>query len=195
MSKAELRERAIHARRALKSDDLSRLSLQVEVNLFELPEFQSARTIASYVAKKDEIQTRSIIERALGAGKRIVVPRTDLSRRRLIFYQIRGLTELSLGSFGVMEPGSGSSPVPLKDCQVVLVPLLGWDDRGHRLGYGKGLFDSELAHRGSCLAIGLALESQHLTHLPESKTDVPLDMVVTENRIVRFGTGSEADSR
>ena len=74
----------------------------------------------------------------------------------------------------------------LSETDLVLVPLVAWDDRGHRIGYGRGYFDRALAMRGPSLAIGLALESQHVPTIPEVPSDVSMDMVVTEKRVLRF---------
>jgi 5-formyltetrahydrofolate cyclo-ligase len=190
ITKGELRQRALQARRALKGDELAKLSRRVAQNLSAVPEFQGAMTIASYVAKEDEVQTAQIIERALHMGKRVIVPRIEPTPRRLRFYEIRALAELSPGNFGVLEPaaesGPGSTPVPLSESDVILVPLVAWDDRGNRIGYGKGYFDAELGSRRSSTAIGLALEAQRVERVPATERDVPLDVIVTEGRVLRF---------
>jgi len=60
-----------------------------------------------------------------------------------------------------------------------------WDEKGRRLGYGAGYFDRALAGASRTTKVGLALESQRLARIPESKHDVPLDVIVTERRVVR----------
>jgi 5-formyltetrahydrofolate cyclo-ligase len=187
-TKGELRERALKARRALDSTELAGLSRMVSENLYALPEFQRAVVMASYVAKEDEVQTAPIIERAIKEGKRVIVPKTESVPKRLRFFEIRSLTELSAGNFGVLEPNAaeGSIQVPLAETDVTLVPLVAWDDGGNRIGYGKGLFDQELRSRGSSIAIGLALEAQRVERVPITERDVPLDIIVTERRILRF---------
>ena len=66
----------------------------------------------------------------------------------------------------------------------MIVPLVACDEKGHRLGYGAGYFDRALAGKGF-VKVGLALESQRLAHIPESRHDVPLDVIVTERRVIR----------
>jgi 5-formyltetrahydrofolate cyclo-ligase len=190
ITKGELRERALQARRGLSREELATLSQRVAQNLSSVPEFKEAWTIASYVAKEDEIQTAQIIERALLKGARVVVPRTESAPKRLRFYEIATLEELSPGNFGVLEPtaktGRGSIPVALSESDVVLVPMVAWDERGNRIGYGKGYFDSELVSRRSSTAIGLALEVQRVEGVPSTERDVPMDVLVTETRVLRF---------
>ena len=190
ITKSELRQTALRARRALKAEELARLSRRVARNLSSLPEFEEARTIAAYVAKEDEVQTAQIIQRAVRDGKRVIVPRTESSPKRLRFFEIQALDELSPGSFGVLEPTPktvrGSVPVPIGESDVILVPLVAWDDLGNRIGYGKGYFDAELGYRRSSTAIGLALEAQRVDRVPATESDVPLDVLVTESRVLRF---------
>lgn len=187
MSKNEFRQRALRSRRSLPRQEIGSLSELVKGRLLGLPEFASARTIASYVAKSDEVQTAGIIEAALAGGKTVLVPRSDPVSSELIFSEIDSLSELSPGHFGVLEPPATARPVPLDQSDIVLVPVVAWDDSGRRLGYGKGYFDRALRMNLGPLKIGLALESQRFGEVPHSSTDVPLNAMVTEERILRFG--------
>jgi 5-formyltetrahydrofolate cyclo-ligase len=190
MSKNEIRKDALKSRRLLSAEQVELLSARVQANLQALPEYSEARVLASYVAKRDEVQTRGIIESSLSAGKRILVPRSDPARVSLSFHEIHSLDELAPGNFGVPEPPAGSEVVPLREAQLVLVPVVAWDSDGQRMGYGRGYFDMELKSRGGAVSAGLAFESQHRDTLPVTTSDVPLDMVVTDRRVHRFGRDS-----
>ncbi|MDV3277584.1 MAG: 5-formyltetrahydrofolate cyclo-ligase [Nitrososphaerales archaeon] len=185
MSKTDLRQAALKSRRSLTSQSIETLSAEVERVLLQLPEFMEARTVATYVAKSDEVQTAGIIDAALARKKRVLVPRAGPASLELSFFEIHSLSELSPGSFGVLEPGKGAQGFPLSDSEIVLVPIVAWDEKGHRLGYGKGYFDKALRSRGTALAAGLALESQRFPAVPQGPSDSPLDVIVTERRIVR----------
>lgn len=187
MSKSELRLKALRSRRALPPEKLEDLSRAVRNRLENLPCYLEAKVVASYVAKSDEVRTQGIIESALASGKRVMVPRTDPATQRLSFAQIQSLSELSLGAFGVLEPAPGAKPAALSEADVVLVPVVAWDDRGHRLGYGRGYFDRELKSKGKAVSVGLALESQRFDSVPQSAEDVPLEAIVTEGRTLTFG--------
>jgi 5-formyltetrahydrofolate cyclo-ligase len=190
MSKHEVREQALRARRGLTPDEVRLLSARVQENLLSLPEFGAARVIASYVAKKDEVQTAGILRRALAAGKKVMVPRSDLSSVSLRFHEIHSLDELHPGTFGIPEPPAGSPAVPLAESDIILVPLVAWDLRGHRVGYGKGYFDKGLRSRGNALCVGLAFEMQVQDSVPSTPTDVPMDAIVTDRRVLRFRRSS-----
>ena len=184
--KQVLRISALKKRRSIDPDTLQELSLRVEENLASLEEYKSARVIVSYCAKEDEVQTRHIIERALSEGKRVAVVLTNVSTRTLSFSEIRSFDDLAPGAFGILEPRRERlRPVPISAAGAILVPLVAWDRMGHRLGYGAGYFDRALSKAKGVVKIGLALESQALPSIPESRHDVPLDIIVTEQRVVR----------
>jgi len=186
MSKSQIRTEGLLSRRAIPHLRLVRESQLVEENLVSQREYQEARVVASYLSTEDEVQTVGIIRRMLAEGKKVTAPLVDAPTGTLAFLEIHGLGELSPGHFGILEPRRGTPPVPLSESDLVLVPLVAWDVRGYRIGYGKGYFDRALAARGRSLSVGLALESQRVPRVPEGPTDVPLDMVVTEKRVLRF---------
>jgi len=186
ISKSALRAYALEARQSIPAARLLSKSRLVEKNLSSREEYRAAKTVATYVSKEDEVQTRELILRMLGDGKRVAVPRVDPDSKNLQFLEIGSLEVLRPGRFGVLEPGLGRPPVPLNRCDLAVVPLIAWDELGHRIGYGKGYFDRALARRGRCLSIGLALESQRVERVPVEPSDVTLDMIVTEKRVLRF---------
>jgi len=159
----------------------------VQANLLSLKEYKDAGVVISYCAKDDEVQTRPIIERALADGKRVAVIVTDVPSKTLSFSEIKSFEDdLAPGAFRILEPKPGRiRPVSIAQADVVLVPLVAWDEKGHRLGYGAGYFDRALAGAKRITKVGLALESQRLPQIPESRHDVRLDVIVTEKRVVR----------
>ncbi len=189
MSKSEVRAQMLRARRSLTRDAVDALSSRVRKNLLSLLEFSSAKTVAAYVAKKDEVQTSDIIRDCLAGGKRVIVPRADPSSLSLRFHELGSLADLEPGTFGILEPPEQSKAVPIREADVILVPLVAWDMMGNRVGYGKGYFDRELKFRGEAPCVGLAFEAQRHDPLPTAPTDVPLDIVVTEARVLRFRRG------
>jgi 5-formyltetrahydrofolate cyclo-ligase len=158
----------------------------VEANLLSLKEYKAARFLVSYCAKDDEVQTRHVIERALQESKRVAVVVTDVSSKTLSFSEIKSFEELAPGAFGILEPNPGGlRPIAIAQADMILVPLVAWDEKGRRLGYGAGYFDRALAGARGVAKVGLALESQRLPQIPQSRHDVPLDIIVTEKRVVR----------
>lgn len=104
----------------------------------------------------------------------------------MIFRVWDGKTPLVSGGFGLMEPGEGAAILP----DIVLVPLLAFDRRGHRLGYGKGYYDTALADlraQKDIRAIGVGYGEQAvLFNLPSEPHDQKLDMMITPHGITDF---------
>lgn len=92
---------------------------------------------------------------------------------------------LVIGPFGIEQPSAAAQEVTVAALDVLLMPLLGFDRSGVRLGSGAGYYDRALAHRGprvnSPLLVGIAFATQEFECLPRDSWDVPLDAVVTEN--------------
>ncbi len=94
---------------------------------------------------------------------------------------------------GALRDGPFGAQVPVKDNyfdpEIVIVPLVAFDIKGGRLGYGGGFYDrtlERLRSRRATLAIGFAFDAQEADHLPLEDTDQPLDMMITETRIIEF---------
>ncbi len=190
MNKADVRRDALKARRSLPAEQVESLSARIQDALLALPEFLEAEVVASYAAKRDEVQTAKVMRSVLSSGKRLLVPRTDLRSLSLRFCEVRSLDQLAPGYLGIPEPPLASKAVPLSESQLVVVPVVAWDALGQRLGHGKGYFDRALRSRGRAVIAGLAFESQRRDRLPATPSDVPLNIIVTEWRVLRFGGAS-----
>jgi 5-formyltetrahydrofolate cyclo-ligase len=92
------------------------------------------------------------------------------------------------GALGVREPVDGV-PTPIFDIDLVIVPGLGFDESGNRLGRGRGFYDRFLSHREfRGVACGLAYEQQVLPEVPVDETDFLMDMLVTDQKVRRYTT-------
>ena len=94
---------------------------------------------------------------------------------------------LETGGFGLREPGA-AAPEVLPD--ILIVPLLAFDRRGHRIGYGAGYYDMTIASlraRKSIVAIGVAFAAQEVAEIPATPRDARLDLVLTEREVIGCG--------
>jgi 5-formyltetrahydrofolate cyclo-ligase len=103
----------------------------------------------------------------------------------------RATTTQRRNRYGILEP-TDLAPVSARDLQLILIPLVGFDAQGHRLGSGAGYYDRALAFRrlrrhwpGPKL-VGIAYECQRVEALAVRPTDVPLDAIITERGIAFF---------
>lgn len=187
-AKKVLREAALRTRRSMDRDEVKLLSERVQEKLRSLGEFERARVLVSYVSTKDEVQTDEVISTSLRLGKRVLVPIVDQTRTKLLFSELRDLSELGEGHYEIREPRSEFLRiVPLEEAGLILVPLVAWDLRGFRIGHGKGYFDKALGQlKNDIPTTGLAFEAQRVDRVPNEEFDVPLGSIVTEQRVLRF---------
>jgi phosphoribosylglycinamide formyltransferase-1 len=157
-------------------------------NFLRLPEFDSARCVLLYASKGSEVHTEGIIKSALSLGKKLALPVTIKDEHSLEIYEIKGTEELQAGAFGIMEPARNPERrVQPDEVDLVVVPGVSFDSRGHRIGYGMGYYDS-LLKRISGLKVGLAYGMQMVEHVPNEPHDVALDAIVTEAGVTRCGS-------
>jgi 5-formyltetrahydrofolate cyclo-ligase len=143
--------------------------------------------LSGYLAMRTEIDPLPAMEEAAAWGP-VGVPVIPGPALPLKFREWSPGCAMETGTFGARIPSSGAWMVP----QIVIVPLLAFDRRGGRLGYGGGYYDRtlELLRRdGPVLAIGFAYAAQEADHVPMEPTDQPLDLIVTERAVIEPGRG------
>lgn len=150
---------------------------EIAENFFLSP-FAEKESFFVYCAFRTEVATGEIIKRLVAEGKTVCMPRVEGDRMVSALYS----GELERGSFGIMQPPHGED----KPCEVALTPLIAFDERGYRLGYGGGYYDAYFAAHPEVLRVGLAYAGQAVRKLPADDKDMPLDAVITERGIIRF---------
>jgi 5-formyltetrahydrofolate cyclo-ligase len=166
---------------------LDYLSSRISERIFNLQEFEDARTISIYLHIGSEVRTREILARCIAQAKRVIIPVTNGTNKRLIFSEIKAPEkELETGNFGIPEPKTGFlRPVPLEEAEIALVPGIAWDLRGHRLGYGGGYYDRSInSLHNHVLTVGLGYDFQIVREIPTTRYDRPVDKIVTERRVI-----------
>ena len=186
--KAALRRQLRAARAAIPDAERAARAKAGVARLLALIEPLPATVIAGFWPLPGEFELRPAFAPLAARGHTIALPRMQGEARPLTFHVHREDDPLLAGGFGVQEP---SPEAPVVRPRVVLVPLLGFDRCGHRLGYGKGFYDRTLAglHADDpdLLAIGIAFACQEVAVVPVHAGDHPLDSVVTEREVVRPG--------
>lgn len=183
--KSELRRLAYTARRA--QQDKERIGNRVCNCLMQLPEYRHSHTVMWYLNHRSELPTHHAILEALANGKRIVIPYCESGRLNL--WQLCALHELVPGSYGILEPpkerwGESNRRINPVELDLIVVPGLGFDRRGNRLGNGQGYYDRFLnLVRPQTSLIALCYESQLFDEVPVGPHDVPVHKIITEKRI------------
>jgi 5-formyltetrahydrofolate cyclo-ligase len=190
MLKKDLRSQYSKLRANITSELLLHNSLCIANKLLELPIWSfDYYHIFLPILKKQEVDTTFILSILQGKDKHIVLPKVD-THGRLKHFLLTDNTRLQKNTWGVPEPNEGIEISP-KKIDVVFVPLLAFDTKGHRVGYGKGYYDRFLGQcRKKTVKVGLSLfePEQEITDI--SKTDIPLDHCVTPSHIYSFTTSA-----
>jgi 5-formyltetrahydrofolate cyclo-ligase len=197
-AKTALRRTLAEARRALPAADRQSHSRLIAAACRSLPAVASAEIVCSYVSFREEVETFGLLSSLFAEGRRVAVPvHLHGVVQPLIFAEIRSLDELVPNHFGIPQPPRERARfLPTDAISVFLVPGLAFDPAGHRLGYGLGFYDRAFAAAApGALKIGLAFELQVLGCVPADPHDVPMDLVVTEQRVIPAAGGAGETTR
>jgi 5-formyltetrahydrofolate cyclo-ligase len=184
IEKKEVRKRMKELLAKHPPEEREQKSKKITSSLFELPEYKKAKAIMSYVSTGPEVSTRDFILSAFSHGKRIVVPAVNSKDCALTLHEIRSLQELVPGFASIPEPKDRSQIFPKSQVDLAVLPGLAFDEKCNRLGKGKAMFDRLLAGM-ECPKIALAFEFQLTKKVPTHEHDVPVGMVLTEERLIR----------
>jgi 5-formyltetrahydrofolate cyclo-ligase len=183
-----LRARALKKRAELgadqRADASARAAAHFLAHVLARVEIAENATVALFFPIGDEIDCRLLVPDLLKRGCRICLPVVVGKDLPLIFRFWDGNSPLEAAPFGTFVPDdSAQKTVP----DIMVMPLAGFDNRGNRLGYGKGFYDRTIAGLAKKpLLVGLAFGAQELERIEPSPHDIPLDMVVTENGVRVF---------
>jgi len=151
------------------------------------PEYQQARVVQVYFSLVAEADTMPLVLRAWQDGKRVLAPKVSWEQRRMLPIEIHSIIDVREAYMGIREPVEGV-PTPMGDIDLVTLPGLGFDSFGNRLGRGKGFYDRFLAHKDyGAVSCAIAMEEQFVEAVPVNPHDMPIDMLVTDKEVRRFG--------
>ena len=156
--------------------------------LVNTAEFQSAHVVMMFLSLPDEIDSSVAIKHALIAHKRVAVPRVDFAQKIMLPVELKNLDEeMFTDRYGIKVP-LNSAHINIADIDLVVVPGLGFDTQGNRLGRGGGYYDKFLSNpRCRAIKCGFAFEEQLIESIPMHNHDIKVDMLVTDNCMRRFG--------
>jgi 5-formyltetrahydrofolate cyclo-ligase len=186
--KAELRKELRQRRRDLSAMIQQQGSESVCQHLLLSEVFAQGRHIALYLAQDGELSLTPLINEARALGKTLYLPVID--SQQMNFYPWPSGAKLRKGTLGINELTTTDAPTPLKELALVLVPLVGFDDSGMRLGMGGGFYDRSFQVATKPTArprlLGVAHSLQQCTALPMESWDQRLDGAVTEKGLRWF---------
>jgi len=186
MDKKALRKKYKAKRAQLSEEQLEEMSLAIANTILPLPIWDKTYYhIFLPIANYKEVNTEFILHILQGKDKTVLVPKTDFETLTMQHILLQENTSIKISAYGIPEPVDGIA-VPAPQIQVVFVPLLAYDKKGNRVGYGKGFYDRFLAQcPEDVITVGLSFfePEEEIAVLP---TDVPLDYVVTPETTIAF---------
>jgi 5-formyltetrahydrofolate cyclo-ligase len=164
----------------------------IRATLTRLGVFRRGHHVALYLPMPGEVDLRSCLDIARRRGSHIYVPRiVDRRRSRMLFSPWTAGAARRTNAFGIVEPDRSAGTRPVIGLDTVVLPVVGFDWHGNRLGMGAGYYDRALRRRcdrGRAWRrprlIGVAYACQQLDCIPASPWDVPLDLIVTERGVI-----------
>ncbi len=186
--KADLR-RLLQARRdALEPNERQAAAERIAARDFPVA-VTPGSIISGFMPLKSEINPLPLMQKLAARGARLALPKIAGRGRPLVMREWQFGAPLDRGQWGIREP---KPEAPELDPDIVLVPLLAFDRRGRRLGYGAGYYDMTLTRlraRKSIIAVGLAFAAQEVAEVPTTPRDARLDLVLTEREPIDLRGG------
>ena len=187
MTKKELRVKYKALRKTLTITQAEDMSLAIANRLLEMDIWNKTYFhLFLSIEEQIEVHTEYILQILAGKDKEIIVARSDFESCSMVNYLLTDNTRLRKNEYGIPEPVDGIE-VPPGKVDVVFVPMLAFDTKGSRVGYGKGFYDRFLADcRPDVIKIGLSFFEAEQELIEANPTDIPLNFCITPNKIYTF---------
>ncbi|MCJ7637466.1 MAG: 5-formyltetrahydrofolate cyclo-ligase [Nitrososphaeraceae archaeon] len=185
LTKYKIRQEILRIRNSLSETEIVSSSNIISNKVISTKEFKKAQSIGTYYPLRSEVKTFEIIKHSLATKKTIGLPRI-IDSNRIAFFKIMENSfediKLTKGKYGILENLMSDSIV--EEMDLLIIPGIAFDLQGNRIGYGKGYYDRFLSTRKVSYIMGLAFENQIIKKIPTTENDIPVDVLVTENRII-----------
>ncbi len=184
--KGKIKEAILEERNSLSKQEICFKSEIIKEVLFNHEVYKKSKTIMFFVSFKNEIYTHDMIKQAL-KQKVVVVPKIvhdDIKDSKEIYPSIIvDFDNLITNKIGILEPFEVKK-ISYESIDLVLVPGIVFDKRGHRIGFGLGYYDKFLKKVPKSIKVGLAFDFQVVDELPSESHDVAVEMIITDKRVI-----------
>ena len=194
MTKMDLRKKYKELRQQLLGEQIEDKSLAIANRLLQLDAMPAGRQVwdNTYfhlfltIEEQKEVDTEFILQILAGKDKEIVVAKSNFETLEMTNYLLTDSTKFQKNDYNIYEPVDGIE-VPTTKIDVVFVPLLAYDTKGHRVGYGKGFYDNFLSNcKEDVIKIGLSFFEPENSIDDVSASDIRLDYCVTPMTLYSF---------
>lgn len=179
VDKKELRRRLIEKRNNIPQRLRQEKSLKITENILGHSALKKANTVFVYVSFGSEADTLLLIKELFRLGKRVGVPLCNSTDHTMTVYEIKDLSQLKEGHYGIPEPDKGLKEIPKEEIDLIIVPGVAFDKEGYRMGYGGGYYDRFLTDFNG-YTIGIAFSECIEDELPKGEFDRKVNEVIKE---------------
>lgn len=187
LEKKAMRAEYINHRASLPTETQESHSIRIMTRLLQIVAIPEDAVVAGYYPIKGECDPLPLLDALDRKGHTTALPIIIEKDHPLAFRKWQPDDPLVEGPFyAIHEPAEVS---PLVEPDFILVPLVAFDRKGYRIGYGKGFYDRTIInHKKGVKTVGLAYSCQEAPNIPHDKHDQPLDYIVTENEVIECFT-------
>lgn len=191
MTKKELRLKYKNLRIQLSENEIEEWSLQIANQIIHLDIWQhNFYHLFLPIEIQKEVNTEYILQVLAGKDKNIVISKANFETREMMHFLLTDTTKISKNAYGIPEPVEteiNGIEINSKKINVVFVPLLAFDKKGNRVGYGKGFYDKFLSEcKPEVIKIGVSFFEPETLISDVLATDIQLDLCVTPTKVYKF---------
>ncbi len=180
--KQNLRQRIIDLRENQDATAKSEKEKLIDEKVSNLEVFKKAQTVLLYAAFRGEVSLRELKKKTI-QHKTLVLPKVDKSKTQLHLYEIPDLDYLQSGYAGILEAPENLKTITENKIDLAIIPGVAFDTNGNRIGFGQGFYDRLLTQL-KCPIIAPAFEFQIVDQVPTEPHDLPVDLIITEQRVI-----------
>ena len=187
MIKSELRKKYKALRKELSSEEVDDRSISIANNLLKLDiwDYEFYHLFLS-IEEQNEVNTEYILNILSGKDKNIVISKSNFETLKMTHYLLTDSTRIRKNDYNIPEPINGIE-IESNKIDVVFIPLLAFDKKGNRVGYGKGFYDRFLSEcNDDVIKIGLSFFKPEDLILDVNSNDIKLDYCATSNEVFKF---------
>lgn len=184
MDKKTLRKILEEKRDSFDIYEREKFNKDIEKHLFSSKIYKESKTIFTYVSISSEVNTINICRKILDDGKTLLIPKINMENKTMDSVILNSLDDLIEMEFNI--PSTDNGIIYNGEIDLVLVPLLGININGYRLGYGGGYYDKFLKNRHAKNTVALSYSFQITNNIPLDKWDVQLNYILNENGLKRI---------
>ena len=187
IAKSQIREEIAQKFAALSAKEIAEKTEAIENRLFDFANFLESKITLLYINNEHEVLTENIIKRAFVYNKIVVLPAYNAQNFEMELKKVDNIEkDLVPGPRDILQPdASRCKDVPIEKIDIAIIPAVALDEKGGRIGSGKGYYDRLIPRLAiTTRKVALALEAQIVPQVPIESHDRHVDIIITENRVI-----------